>query len=273
MKVNFTIFKVFFLFLFFSSFFAFSQKGSLSGTIKDNMGVPIAGANLSIEQSKIGASSDFDGVYKISNIPYGKVVVVASYLGFKTQKIEIEINGDVKLDIVLDDDSTQLQDVVVTGVLNPKSKLESSVSVSSVNSKQIEEAAPRVTAEVFRSIPGIKSESTGGEGNANVTVRGIPVASGGGKFLQMQEDGLPVMQFGDVAFGNADIFLRYDQTVSRVESIRGGSASTLASNSPAGIINFISKNGSVEGGSVTQSLGVDFNNTRTDFEYGCGTKR
>ena len=108
---------------------------------------------MSIEQSKIGTSSDFDGVYKISNIPFGKVVVVASYLGFKTQKIEIEINGDVKYDIVLDDDSTQLQDVVVTGVLNPKSKLESSVSVSSVNSKQIEEAAPRVTAEVFRSIP------------------------------------------------------------------------------------------------------------------------
>jgi outer membrane receptor protein involved in Fe transport len=268
MKVNFTIFKVAFLFLIFSSFFSFAQKGSLSGTIKDNMGVPIGGANLSIEGSKIGTSSDFDGVYTISDIPSGKVVVVASYLGFKTQKIEVVVNGNTKLEIVLEEDSTQLQDVVVTGVLNPKSKLESSVSVSSVNSKQIEEAAPRVTAEVFRSIPGIKSESTGGEGNANVTVRGIPVASGGGKFLQMQEDGLPVMQFGDVAFGNADIFLRYDQTVSRVEAIRGGSASTLASNSPAGIINFISKNGSVEGGSVTQSMGVDFNNTRTDFEYG-----
>ena len=268
MKVNFTIFKVAFLFLIFSSFFSFAQKGSLSGTIKDNMGVPIGGANLSIGGSKIGTSSDFNGVYTISDIPSGKVVVVASYLGFKTQKIEVVVNGNTKLEIVLEEDSTQLQDVVVTGVLNPKSKLESSVSVSSVNSKQIEEAAPRVTAEVFRSIPGIKSESTGGEGNANVTVRGIPVASGGGKFLQMHEDGLPVMQFGDVAFGNADIFLRYDQTIARVEAIRGGSASTLASNSPAGIINFISKNGKIEGGSVTQQIGVDFDNTRTDFEYG-----
>lgn len=195
-------------------------------------------------------------------------MLVATSLGFKTSKTDVTVSGKTTVIIVLQEDLTQLGDVVVTGVLNPKSKLESSVSVSSVNTKQIDEAAPRVTAEVFRSIPGIKSESTGGEGNANVTVRGIPVASGGGKFLQLHEDGLPVMQFGDVAFGNADIFLRYDQTVARVEAIRGGSASTLASNSPAGIINFISKNGKTEGGSITQSLGVDYDNTRTDFEYG-----
>lgn len=268
MKENFTIFKAAFLFLFFFQFFSFAQNGSLFGTIKDNQGVPVAGVNLTIEKTKKGTSTDFDGAYVISDVTSGKVVVTASFLGFKTQKKEVIIKGKTKLDFILEEDATQLEDVVVTGVLNPKSKLESSVSVSSVNTTQIDEAAPRATAEVFRSIPGIKSESTGGEGNANVTVRGIPVASGGGKFLQMHEDGLPVMQFGDVAFGNADIFLRYDQTVARVEAIRGGSASTLASNSPAGIINFISKSGKIEGGSVTQSLGVDFDNTRTDFEYG-----
>lgn len=108
----------------------------------------------------------------------------------------------------------------------------------------------------------------GGEGNANITIRGIPVASGGAKFLQIHEDGLPLMQFGDVAFGNADIFVRADQTISRIEAIRGGSSSTIASNSPAGIINFISKNGKTEGGSLMQSFGVDFDNHRTDFEYG-----
>jgi outer membrane receptor protein involved in Fe transport len=162
----------------------------------------------------------------------------------------------------------KLEEVVVTGVLNPRSKLKSSVSISSVSTTQIEQAAPRSTAELFRSLPGIKSESTGGEGNANITVRGIPIASGGAKFLQLHEDGMPVMQFGDVAFGNADIFVRNDQTLSRVEAIRGGSASTLASNSPAGIINFISKDGKREGGSLMHSIGVDYGNNRTDFEYG-----
>jgi outer membrane receptor protein involved in Fe transport len=91
--------------------------------------------------------------------------------------------------------------------------------------------------------------SSGGEGNANIAVRGVPISSGGSKYLQLQEDGLPVLLFGDIAFATADIFTRFDRNVAKVEAIRGGSASILSSNSPGGIINFISKTGKVEGGS------------------------
>ncbi|MCG8701019.1 MAG: TonB-dependent receptor, partial [Bacteroidales bacterium] len=98
--------------------------------------------------------------------------------------------------------------------------------------------------------------------------RGVPVASGGTKFLQLHEDGLPVLQFGDISFGNADIFMRADNTIARIEALKGGSASTFASNSPAGIINFISKTGSREGGSVGTTIGLDYNSLRTDFDYG-----
>lgn len=161
-----------------------------------------------------------------------------------------------------------LEEVFVTGVVNPKTKIKSSVSITTLGVKQIEQSAPRSTAEIFRTIPGIRSESTGGEGNANIAVRGVPISSGGSKYLQLQEDGLPVLLFGDIAFATADIFTRFDGNVSRVEAIRGGSASILTSNSPGGIINFISKNGKVEGGSMSSSFGLDYNNFRTDLEYG-----
>jgi len=159
--------------------------------------------------------------------------------------------------------------IVVTGNIGKgRTVMASSVSVSSLSSDQIEVTTPRSSAEAFRSIPGIRSESSGGEGNANIAVRGLPVAAGGAKFLQIQEDGLPLLQFGDIAFGNADIFLRLDSTMSSIESIRGGSASTLASNSPGGIINIISKTGESESGSVSTTIGVDYDHTRTDFEFG-----
>ncbi len=158
--------------------------------------------------------------------------------------------------------------IAVTGVVKGKSVMDSSVSVSSLDLGDLEVATPRTTAEVFRFIPGVRAEATGGEGNANIAVRGLPVASGGAKFLQLQEDGLPILQFGDIAFGNADIFLRADSTVDTVEAIRGGSASTLASNAPGGIINIISKTGLDEGGSVATTIGVDYDSFRTDFEYG-----
>ncbi len=161
-----------------------------------------------------------------------------------------------------------LDEIIITGTTSAKTKLETSVSVSTVDASEIGQYAPRSTAEILRNIPGIRSESSGGEGNANIAVRGLPVAAGGAKFLQLHEDGLPVMQFGDIAFGNADIFLRADATIARIEAIRGGSASTLASNSPGGIINFISKTGEEAGGSLSMVLGLDYDNQRTEFEYG-----
>lgn len=171
--------------------------------------------------------------------------------------------------VVTDSTKTNaLEEIFVTGVVNPKTKIKSSVSITTLGIKQIEQSAPRSTAEIFRSIPGIRSESTGGEGNANIAVRGVPISSGGSKYLQLQEDGLPVLLFGDIAFATADIFTRFDGNVARIEAIRGGSASVLSSNSPGGIINFISKTGKVEGGTMSTSFGLDYNNFRTDLDYG-----
>lgn len=163
----------------------------------------------------------------------------------------------------------ELEEVIVTGVAREGvSKLEASVSVSSLTQEDIEKIAPRSVAEIFRSLPGIRAESSGGNGNANITVRGIPLATGGSKYMQIHEDGLPVLEFGDMNFANTDNFIRYDWTLGRVESIRGGSASTTASNSPGGIINLISKTGGDEAGSVGISFGADYDEFRTDFEYG-----
>lgn len=166
------------------------------------------------------------------------------------------------------DEGSVGDEIIVTGVAKGQNRLDSSISVSSLNADAIAVAAPRSAAELFRSIPGIRSESSGGEGNANIQMRGIPISTGGAKFLQIHEDGLPILEFGDIAFGNADIFLRVDSNVARVEAIRGGSASTFASNSPGGIINLISKTGEQEGGSIQGTLGVDYRDYRLDADYG-----
>jgi outer membrane receptor protein involved in Fe transport len=77
--------------------------------------------------------------------------------------------------------------------------------------------------------------------------------------VQLQEDGLPVMEFGDIIGASSDTFLRADLNLERVESIRGGSASTFASNSPGGIINFISATGEQAGGMLMLGSGINLN--------------
>ena len=159
-------------------------------------------------------------------------------------------------------------EIVVTAVAKGTNKLDTSISVSSLSQDALQQAAPRSVAEVFRNLPGIRSESSGGEGNANIAVRGLPVATGGAKYIQLQEDGLGVLEFGDIIFGNADIFLRSDFNVSRVESVRGGSSSTFASNAPGGVINLISNTGEKEGGAIQGTAGLDYDEYRLDFRYG-----
>ena len=245
---------------------SFAQSGVLSGKVADSKGVAVAGANVVAGSKSTTTSSE--GTYSISGIPNGTVSVSVSYVGFKTSKKDAQINGDTILDFELQDDASNLEEVVVTGVVSPRTKIKSSVSITTMDVKQIEQSAPRSTAEIFRTIPGIRSESSGGEGNSNIAVRGVPISSGGSKYLQIQEDGLPVLLFGDISFATADIFTRFDGNVAKIEAIRGGSASILATNSPGGIINFISKTGKTEGGRITTGVGVDYNNFRTDFDYG-----
>lgn len=158
--------------------------------------------------------------------------------------------------------------IIVTAAPAGVEAQEASVSVSTVSPDYIDKLAPRSTAEVFRALPGIRAESSGGGGNANITIRGIPLATGGSKFMQLHEDGLPVLEFGDINFGNADNFLRYDWSVGSIQSIRGGSASTFASNSPGGVINMISKTGENGGGAIGTSFGLDYEEFRLDFSYG-----
>jgi outer membrane receptor protein involved in Fe transport len=161
-----------------------------------------------------------------------------------------------------------LDEVVVTASPSGRTKMKSSDSVTSVGEEAITRSGATSAAEILRSVPGIRSESSGGEGNANITVRGAPVSAGGSRYVQMQEDGLPVLLFGDIAFGTPDQFLRTDYTTDRVEVVRGGSASTLASNAPGAIINFVSKNGRDVGNAVGVTTGLGSRLNRYDFNFG-----
>jgi outer membrane receptor protein involved in Fe transport len=160
--------------------------------------------------------------------------------------------------------------IVVTGVISSagQNKLDTSISVSSLDIQAIEDANPANLAEVFRQLPGIRSESSSGGGNSNINVRGIPISTGGAKFLSMQEDGLPILLFGDLLFAPADGFFKPDATLARVESVRGGTASTLTTNGPGGIINLIGKTGRESGGSVGLGIGLGHRDYRIDAEYG-----
>ena len=166
------------------------------------------------------------------------------------------------------DDGLKFDAVVITGTSTGSTKMRSSVSLSTVAGDGIVASTAASATEVLRSVPGLRAESSGGQSNANIGVRGIPISAGGARYIQFQEDGLPVLQFGDIAFATPDTWIRIDAGLDRLEVLRGGSASTLATGAPGGIINFITKTGLEPGGSIMLTKGLGHDQNRIDLDYG-----
>lgn len=163
--------------------------------------------------------------------------------------------------------SASIEQVVITGNSNPKKKIESSTAISTFSAKEIQKQNPISAAALLQRVPGFAVETSGGEVGNNLFARGIPSA-GAYEFVQVQEDGLPVFEDGALQFANADNFFRVDNSVSRLEALRGGSGSIYATNSPGGLINFITKEGSNDFKGTAKLETSTYGLMRTDVNLG-----
>lgn len=158
----------------------------------------------------------------------------------------------------------QLEEIVVTGTTAVgRTKLESSVAITTAGFEELSKEAAFGTADVLELIPGFWVESSGGVVSNNVAPRGL----GGGssfRFISVQEDGLPVVYDGN----QVDSFIRQDITVERLEAIRGGTSGILTVNGPASIVNFISRKGTEEAEGSVRFTTSDYGTLKGDFFYG-----
>ncbi|MCP2026628.1 outer membrane receptor protein involved in Fe transport [Flavobacterium sp. HSC-32F16] len=260
-----TLFLMFCLFFLPNNLFA-QNTAKVSGKVLDDSGVTIPGANVTLKETGKSTVTDENGGYSFSNIEAGTYTIMATNVGYKTfeKKIAVKEGESLEVSLLLEGESQSLKEVVVTGSSAPRSKLESSVAITTMGAKAIEDRAPSSTAALLQTIPGFVVEASGGEIGNNLFARGIPSA-GAYEYVQIQEDGLPVFEDGALQFANADTFYRLDETVSKMEAVRGGSASIFANNAPGGIINFISKTGQNDFQGRAKFTTSDYGMFRTDL--------
>jgi outer membrane receptor protein involved in Fe transport len=248
-----------------SNLFA-QEKITVSGKVFDESGQTVPGANVSLKGADQNVVTDINGAYIFSNVAAGTYTISATNVGYKSfeKKITVKEGESIEENLFLETESQNLQEVVVTGSSSPRPKLESSVAITTMGAKAIEDRAPASTAALLQTIPGFVVEASGGEIGNNLFARGIPSA-GAYEYVQIQEDGLPVFEDGALQFANADTFYRLDETVSKMEAVRGGSASIFANNAPGGIINFISKTGQNDFQGRAKFSTSDYGLFRTDL--------
>lgn len=158
-----------------------------------------------------------------------------------------------------------LNTIVVTATVGNRTKLDSSVSISSVDASTIANFRPQSEGDLLRLLPGLQPNISGPGGNGNFAVRGLPVATGGATFVQLQEDGLPYTLYGDIQFGNNDYWTKFSPTDERVEAIRGGTTATLASQAPGAVVNYISKTSRSQGGYAQVEFGAGYDYKKFSF--------
>jgi TonB-linked SusC/RagA family outer membrane protein len=88
------------------------QKFQVSGTVTDDSGQPLPGANILEKGTSNGAQTDFDGNFKLE-VNDENAVLVVSYLGFLTQ--EIQVNSQNRITVILQEDTAKLDEVIVIG--------------------------------------------------------------------------------------------------------------------------------------------------------------
>lgn len=253
--------------------FAQAQTGKITGIITDQSGVVLPGASVLIEGTKNGTMTDFDGNFTIDGIENGNYTLVISYVGYGRKKISVTVPQNSPVSISLQEDATQLDDVIVTGVFDARSRMDASVAITTIGAKQLARVAPTSSADLLKNIPGVFVNQARGEIWNSVYSRGLSANSidnlNGYRYVSLQEDGLPVTNVELYP----DLFLRSDAMTSRVEAVRGGSASILGANAPGGIFNYVSKTGGDKfAGEVRAKYGLEGNGEnpyyRTDFNVG-----
>lgn len=146
-------------------------KKVITGTVVDETGQPVIGANVVEKGTTNGSITDMDGKFTLS-VSQGTILEV-SYIGYLTMEIPVQ-NREV-LNIALKEDTQRLDEVVVVGFGTQK-KINLTGSVSSVSAKELEERPqPNVQNMIQGKIPGLQIVSNSaqpGRDSGNITIRG-----------------------------------------------------------------------------------------------------
>lgn len=215
----------------------------IKGTVKDNTGVPVPGANILIIGSKSGTTTDIDGNFNFTTNVKGEQTFQVSYLGYATYNQKINLNGTkITLQVVLKEGGNTLDEVVLTATSSKRSQKETPLSITSFGAKELTKINTSSQADILISVPGITAEGGGGEVASNIFVRGMP-SGGQYQFNPLQIDGMPVLSTFGLNSSAHDVYFRNDLGIKSLEFVRGGSSILYGVGSVAGIINYTSVTG------------------------------
>jgi TonB-linked SusC/RagA family outer membrane protein len=260
-----------------------AQSNTVTGTVSDNSGSPLPGVNVVEKGTSNGTSTDFDGNYSIT--VSSDATLVFSSLGYATKEM---VASNSNLNVSLNEDASQLDEVVITALGIRKETKALGYSLTQVGG---EELSTIKTPNAINSLQGkiagvnISQNATGASGSSRVIIRGSSSLSGNNQPLYVV-DGIPI---GNENNGSAGLWGGSDggdgissinpDDIESISVLKGGAASALyGSRASGGVIIVTTKTGKGQNGfgvEVSSSITFDkVDSSLQDFqtEYGQGIR-
>ena len=220
--------------LFFCSI-SFAQN-SISGTVSDSKKQPIPGANIKVVGTNSGAISDFDGKFVLNTSQKLPFQIEISALGFGSKKVSVT-TANQKVNVVLQDEETKLNEIVVSASRTPERVLESPVTIERMGIADIKKTA---SASFYDGLENLKEVqmNTSSMSFKSINTRGFATVANV-RFMQLvdgMDNSSPLLNF---VIGNMIGVSEID--VQSVELLPGASSALYGANAFNGILFMNSK--------------------------------
>ena len=248
-------------------------QNTVKGTLLDaSSGEGLIGASVMVKGTSMGALTDVNGMFSITDLPNGEHVIVCSYVGYEDNSITVNLNGgETDLgSLNLNAGGINLESVVITGTMDIVRDRRTPVAVSTIGIQEIQAKAGNVEfPELMKNTPSIYvANQAGGYGDSEVFTRGFDQTNTA--FLL---NGQPIngMEDGKMYWSN---WSGMTDVASAVQVQRGLGSSKLAISSVGGTTNIVMRPTAQEqGGSVSFLMGNDsYYKTTLMYNTGMGDK-
>ena len=227
--------------LFFVTLFSFlslntiALPANLTGKVTGK-NVPLAFADVVLEGTQFGTTTDERGRFIIRNIPTGTYLVKVNYIGFitATNKITLVKEQNLKTEFSLIEDVLNLSRVVVTGTRNKVERYKSPIIVNTIDTRILESTQSMNMADGLNFSPGLRVEiNCQNCGFTQLRMNGLA-----GPYSQILINSRPIFSALASVYG---LEMLPSNIVDRIEVVRGGGSAMYGGNAIAGIVNIITK--------------------------------
>jgi len=251
---------------------SWAQSNEINGKVLDNNGIPLPGATIIEIGTKNGTTTNFDGDFTLKVLNKTSQLRV-SFLGYITQKISA--NSDKLQEIILEQEASLLDEVVVTALNITREEKSLGYSIAKVDGDEITKA---VSGNWLNGIAGkvaglsLTQAGTGPSGSIRVTLRGDQSLNYGSNEALFVIDGIPVnsgmTSTRSVSnYAQADAPVDYGDGMSDINPDDIASVSILKGPAAAALYGSRAANGAIiittKGGKKSKGLGVTVNSSTT----------